>query len=230
MSTLHTSSASSASNTPNTLDTRSLLMNITVTVWADKGGVGKSTLATSLAAELGATLVDIDPQGDAARWAPLRGMTAEIPGDRKSLKALLASPGFRVVDCPPGQSAEAITAVEMADLLIIPTRTGEADMVALGRSLKVARRLRPGGKVGLVLNLARETGRAKGIEAALRAQAGTHYLWLGRLCARVGAEEAYTAGKTLLQAGGAVAYEFRQILEATRAIIGDQAAQSISVQ
>lgn len=229
MSTLPTSSASNTPNTLDTLDTRSLLMNITVTVWADKGGVGKSTLATSLAAELGATLVDIDPQGDAARWANLRGMTAEIPGDQKSLKSLLASPGFRVVDCPPGQSAEAITAVEMADLLIIPTRTGEADMVALGRSLKVARRVHPECKVGLVLNLARDTGRAKGIEAALRAQAGAHYLWLGRLCARVGAEEAYASGKTLLQAGGAVSYEFRQVLEATRALIGDQAAQSISV-
>lgn len=238
MSTLLTSSASSDSGTPNTpsalnpsntLNTRRPLMDITVTVWADKGGVGKSTLATSLAAELGATLVDLDPQGDGARWAALRGMTAEIPGDRKSLKALLASPGFRVVDCPPGQSAEAITAVEMADLLIIPTRTGEADMVALGRSLKVARRVRPEGRVGMVLNLARDTGRAKGIEAALRAQAGAHYLWLGRLCARVGAEEAYASGKTLLQAGGAVAYEFRQILESTRALTGAPVSPELSV-
>ncbi|MCM2249564.1 MAG: ParA family protein [Geothrix sp.] len=195
-------------------------MNLTITLWADKGGVGKSTLATSLAAELGATLVDIDPQGDAARWAALRGMKAEVPVNRKTLKALLASPGLRVVDCPPGQGLEAMIAVEMSDLLIIPTRTGEADMVALGRSLKVARRIRPDGKVGLVLNLCRETGRAKGIEAALRAQTGTHYLWLGRLCARVGAEETYAAGRTLLQAGGAVAYEFRQILEATRGLVG----------
>lgn len=198
-----------------------------ITVWADKGGVGKTTLATSLAAELGAALVDLDPQGDAARWAALRGMNAEVPGDRKALKALLASPGLRVVDCPPGQGPDSLTAVEMANLLVIPTRTGEADMVALGRSLKVAHRT--SAQVGLVLNLARETGRAKGIEAALRAQAGAHYLWLGRLCARIGAEEAYAAGKTLLQAGGSVAYEFRQVLEATRALIRDQAAHSISI-
>jgi len=195
-----------------------------IVLWADKGGVGKTTLATSLAAELVAALVDVDPQGDAARWGTVRGFPVTVTQDRKALELLLQEPGLRVVDCPPGQGQDALTAVALADLLIIPARTGEADMVALGRSLDVARRVRgvrTDLRVGLVLNLVRETGRAKGVEAALRAQSGPDYFWLGRLCARVGAEEAYATGRTLLQAGGATAHEFRQIQNAVCQIVSD---------
>jgi cellulose biosynthesis protein BcsQ len=132
-------------------------------------------------------------------------------------KDVLTSGEGAVVDCPPGQSDLALTAVALADLLIIPCRTGDADMVALGRSLDVARRVRKARsevQIGLVLNLARETGRARGVEAALRAQAGADYIWLGRLGARVGVEEAYANRRTLLEAGGAVAHEFRGIRDA----------------
>jgi cellulose biosynthesis protein BcsQ len=134
----------------------------------------------------------------------------------------MAATGNTVVDCPPGQSTEALTAVALADFLIIPCRSGDADMVALGRSLDVARRVRaarPEMQVGVVLNLARETGRAKGIESALRSQAGQDFLWLGKLSARVGVEEAYASGKTLLEVGGSVAHEFRSICNAVGAII-----------
>lgn len=193
-----------------------------IIVWADKGGVGKTTLATSLAAELNVPLLDLDPQGDASRWARIRGIEALCIQDPKSLKDVLLMDGFRVVDCPPGQSPVALTAVALADMLIIPARTGDADMVALGRALDVVRRVRsvrPTIKVGVVLSLARETGRAKGVEAALKTQAGADFVWLGRLSARVGVEEAYASGRTLIQAGGAVAHEFRQVLQAVTGLI-----------
>ncbi len=191
-----------------------------IVIWADKGGVGKSTIATSLAATLGMPLLDLDPQGDALRWGKARREAGDaslevlaIPTTSEAREALSGARGA-VVDCPPGQSEIALTAVALADLLIIPCRTGDADMVALGRSLDVARRVRkvrPEIQVGIVLNLARETGRARGVEAALRAQSGADYIWLGRLGARVGIEEAYANRRTLLEAGGAVAHEFRTI-------------------
>jgi chromosome partitioning protein len=204
-----------------------------IVVWADKGGTGKTTVSTNLAAALGVELLDLDPQGDASRWATARGEAARVlqapsapPLTTKdlcrALGAALEEEGVRVVDCPPGQGDLPLTAVAMADLLIIPARTGDAKMVALGRSLDVARRVRenrPDLKIGVVLNLARETGRAKGIETALKTQAGVDYLWLGRLSARVGVEEAYADGKTLLQAGGAAAHEFRCIWGAVEAAL-----------
>ena len=189
---------------------------VNIVVWADKGGVGKTTLATSFQAELGASLVDLDPQKDATRWAKGQALVEKDP---KALVGVLQAPGLRVVDCPPGQSAIAMTAVALADILLIPTRTGDADMVALSRSLAVARKvqeIRPEMQVGLVLNLVRETGRAKGVEIALRSQAGQGFQFLGRMCARVAVEEAYSQGRTLLQVGGAAAHEFRQVLEAVR--------------
>ena len=209
-----------------------------IVLWADKGGVGKTTLATNLAIALGAELLDLDPQGDASRWAQARGEAARVLQDPsapplttkelcRALVAALDEEGVRVIDCPPGQGDLPLTAVAMADLLIIPARTGDADMVALGRALEVTRKVRtarPSLRVGVVLNLARETGRAKGVEAALKAQAGPDYLWLGKLGARVSVEEAYTGGKTLLHAGGATAHEFRQIWQAVEAILAAEVA------
>jgi chromosome partitioning protein len=187
-----------------------------IVVWADKGGAEKTTLATSIAAELRLPLLDLDPQEDAYRWMKRRSGLAVSVGDRETLQDLLMRNGSRVADCPPGQSPMALTAVALADILIIPVRTGDADMVALGRALDVVRRVRsarPGLRVGVFLSLARDTGRAKGVEAALRSQAGSEFTWLGRLSARVGVEDAYASGRTLLEAGGAVANEFRQILQ-----------------
>lgn len=193
-----------------------------IIVWADKGGVGKTTLATSLAAELSAALLDLDPQGDASRWARMHGIEVQTFPRQKALQEVLLTDGFRVADCPPGQNPIALTAVALADVLIVPARSGDADIVALGRALDVARRVRgarPSIQVGVVLSIARETGRAKGIESALKTQAGSDFLWLGRLSARVGVEEAYASGRTLIQAGGAVAHEFRNVLDAIRSLI-----------
>jgi hypothetical protein len=49
---------------------------------------------------------------------------------------------------------------------------------------------------------------------------------LGRLSARVGAEEAFAAGRTLLQAGGAVAHEFRGILESVESMTQTESTES----
>lgn len=205
------------------------MKQMNIVIWADKGGVGKTTLATNLALSLGAALCDLDPQGDAARWAMARKLPCtqmEMPG---VVQEALLQPGLRVVDCPPGQGPVAMSAVALADLLIVPVRTGDADMVALGRAMDVVRKIRTVKplQVGLVLNLARETGRAKGIETALRSQAGREYLWLGRMSARVGVEEAYASGLGLLQVGGATSFEFRQILAAVESMVSSDSVESV---
>lgn len=199
-----------------------------IVCWADKGGVGKTTLATNLALALGAPLLDLDPQGDAARWAENRRLAVSRLNTPEAVQKALRQKGTRVADCPPGQGEVALSAIALADLLIIPSKTGDADMVALLRAFELARKVqtvRP-LRVGLVLNLARETGRAKGVEAALRAQAGNDFMWLGKLGARVSVEDAYATGKGLLQVGGAVAHEFRQILAAVESIVSTDSTHS----
>jgi chromosome partitioning protein len=199
-----------------------------VVMWADKGGTGKTTIATNLSLALGAPLLDLDPQSDAARWADHRGLAAIRLVTPREVQEALFTKGLKIIDCPPGQGPVAMSAVALADLLVIPTRTGDADMVALGRTMDVVRKLRTvrSLQVGLVLNLARETGRARGIETALRSQAGPEYQWLGRMSARVGVEEAYSSGVGLLQVGGAVAYEFRQVLSAVESLVSTESNKS----
>ena len=81
-------------------------------VACSKGGVGKTTIATHLAAEaavsgLRTALVDADPQGSATRWCERRaGMASAVlplDGTRKSWRKHLPADTQRtIVDAPAG--------------------------------------------------------------------------------------------------------------------------------
>lgn len=202
-----------------------------IAVWNDKGGCGKSTLSVNLAEALGAALIDADPQGDSSRYAAGRGLPCISAPTKAEVLAAVGGPGHRVVDCAPGQGEASLTAVASADLVILPTRTGEADLVALSRALAVVAVVRtknPRIRVAVALVNTRDTGRARGVEDVLRSQAAASgYHWLGRLSTRVGVEEAYAQQRPLLEVGGAVAYEFRQILSAVEAILDTAGTRDI---
>jgi chromosome partitioning protein len=100
---------------------------------SQKGGAGKTTLAAhiAIAAEAGgdgpAVLIDADPQGSLS--------ASELPAKL----AALAEAGYAVavVDTPPAIT-EAITAVvELADLVVIPTRPSPHDLRAVGRTVEL---------------------------------------------------------------------------------------------
>ena len=94
----------------------------TVAVIAEKGGVGKTTMALTLAvAALGAgckvAVFDLDPQATAAQWTDLRKnefpWVAATPAAR--LDAVLASTtaqgvDFVVIDTPPHAGSDAVEA------------------------------------------------------------------------------------------------------------------------
>ncbi len=141
----------------------------TVLVASSKGGVGKTTIATHLAAHaaLGGqrtVLVDADPQGSSTRWAERRAgldsAVLPIDGSRKhktSWKAVPEDAERVVIDAPAGAHPENLEVyLEHADALVVPVLPSALDIDATVPFLNaVARhpRVRRGQlRVGLVGN------------------------------------------------------------------------------
>jgi chromosome partitioning protein len=109
-----------------------------VVVAALKGGVGKTTTSVYLAAlaaasRRSATLIDADPQASSADWIEnakddeLDLVTAvEAPTDRLLARALdrLDGTDVAIVDTPPGNERLLSKAIDVADVVIVPTRVG----------------------------------------------------------------------------------------------------------
>jgi chromosome partitioning protein len=111
-----------------------------VAVAALKGGVGKTTTAVYLSALASGggrrpvTLVDADPQASAADWlesADEEGLLgavelAEAPTERLLNKALttLDEDAVVIVDTPPGDERLLQKALDLADVVVVPTRVG----------------------------------------------------------------------------------------------------------
>lgn len=125
---------------------------------AQKGGVGKTTLALSLAAQATlskqrAAVIDADPQGTASAWFKGRqpqGL-AEPPVASVPEVAALASAvdaaeaeGFRwlFLDSPAGVSPLSVAVAELADLLLIPCQPSAFCMSAMESTVLLAQRVR----------------------------------------------------------------------------------------
>jgi chromosome partitioning protein len=119
----------------------------TVAVISQKGGSGKSTLSIHLATEATragkkALLVDLDPQGNAARWAGRRGdlppdVSAESPASIATVLEDAKKEGYDFVffDTAPNADRTALQAAKAADLVLIPCRPSQFDIEAIGATL-----------------------------------------------------------------------------------------------
>jgi chromosome partitioning protein len=111
-----------------------------IAVLNQKGGSGKTTIATHLARALqidGADvlLVDSDPQGSARDWAavredqPLTVVGIDRPTIERDLKNI-ARKDFVVIDGAPQASDLAISAIKAADIVLIPVQPSPYDIWA----------------------------------------------------------------------------------------------------
>lgn len=118
---------------------------------SQKGGVGKTTLATALAVAAEAdgkstAVFDLDPQASASFWHDTREAAspavAPVPAARLKhlLDAARESGGeLAIIDAPPFAKDIAYEAAQHADLVLIPTRPAVLDVMAMTKTLELVR-------------------------------------------------------------------------------------------
>ena len=122
----------------------------TIALIAQKGGVGKTTLAINLAVASGlrSAIFDLDPQESAAIWADRR--KSELPHvefltERRLAEGLKAAERgafeLAIIDTPPAAGPQAFTAAQSANLILIPCRPSLVDLDAIRRTSQLIKSL-----------------------------------------------------------------------------------------
>lgn len=133
-------------------------MNILAFV-ANKGGVGKTTLAVHIAVAAQAEgqkvlILDYDEQQNATKWVrrraklslpyahPIEGQSARTATIEDDL-AEAAAKGFDLIilDTPPQLAASATVTAQAADLTIVPSGTSILDLEGVAETLKMLRNI-----------------------------------------------------------------------------------------
>jgi chromosome partitioning protein len=151
---------------------------VIVTVANRKGGVGKTTtgvfLAHALAQATGApcVIVDADPQGSAARWSQLAaeaGRPLAVPvlaRPTPRLDAMVPDVPNVVIDTPPADPDIVAAAINVADIVLIPTSTSGLDLSCVQGAIGAA--ARRGKPAAVLLNRTRRTRSLGAAEDDLR--------------------------------------------------------------
>jgi chromosome partitioning protein len=118
----------------------------TIALIAQKGGVGKTTIAVNLAvaSRLRTAIFDLDQQESAVIWADRRQSEqphVEFLTERRLQEALKAAKqgGFDlvIIDTPPAAGPQAYSASQSADLVLIPCRPSLIDLDAIRRTAQL---------------------------------------------------------------------------------------------
>ena len=193
-----------------------------------KGGVGKTTLATSIAMRLSqlgkrVLLIDADHQGSALDWKAARGdepsfPVVGIPRDtiHREIGALSKDYEWVVIDGPPRVSTVAKSAIAASDMVVIPLQPSPYDVWAAKDIVDLiaeVRVLKADLKAVFAVNR-KIVGTAIGRDVA---EALTDYpidVLRSAVCQRVGFAESAGSGRTVLETDpkGAAAEEVRGLV------------------
>ena len=128
-----------------------------IAIAAQKGGVGKSTLAQCLAIEglkegRRTAIIDMDPQLSVAKWGARRvakgiPVPAVVSAGEKPVKAIVAElsahgASLIIIDTPPLITPQLNAALEMASGVVLVTRPNPMDLDALLETWAIVQRLR----------------------------------------------------------------------------------------
>ena len=124
-----------------------------ITIAQHKGGAGKTTLSTQIAATLSqdgahVLLIDADPQGSSTEWFEAREHTlgdsntithTKLQGWRlmKDIKSFANEYDYVIIDTPPHAESESSISIRHADLVIIPIQPSPLDIWASAPTLKL---------------------------------------------------------------------------------------------
>lgn len=196
-----------------------------VAVLNQKGGSGKSTIATNLAAALqrrghSVALIDTDPQKTATEWATRGDETPPTYGAQsadihENLPALSDAFDVAVIDGAPRMTERATSAVKAADVVLIPVQPSGADIWAAEDILDIVReRQQVAGDLQAAFVVSRavtRTNLADTVCDALDAY-GVDVLD-SRTGHRVAYAEALGAGLSVLDMGGKAADEVQALTD-----------------
>lgn len=122
-----------------------------LSIVSQKGGVGKTTLATALAVEAtrqgkSAVIFDLDPQASASFWKDTRQADdvaiTTLPASRLAHMLKAAREGgcdLAIIDTPPFAKDIAYEATQNADFVLVPTRPAVLDVMAMTKTLDLVR-------------------------------------------------------------------------------------------
>ena len=188
-----------------------------LTVLAEKGGTGKTMVATNLAgmrAGMGrrVLLIDADRQGSSERWADLRSADslprvecAPVYGAalRRYLRTRIAQYDDVVIDVGAGDSDEMGVALAASDCAVIPVRPTAADvwtMTLMDGRIAEAMSGNPGLAAWALINLASANPRQPAAEETRRVlERGCSAMQVAGpvLCDRVAFQRAFAVGRTV---------------------------------
>jgi chromosome partitioning protein len=174
----------------------------TISLVSQKGGVGKSTLASNLAAYasskgLKTTIIDLDKQSSLTAWYGLRLRHTDdvalllegMPLVDQIKQQEQAGFDLCIIDTPPHNSTEAANAVRASDITIVPVRASAFDLIASQPTFE----LLASGKGGVVLNAVPSSSAVKDSAIELVKQNGLKVLAV--IGQRVAFQHAISFGK-----------------------------------
>ena len=139
----------------------------TLSIVAKKGGVGKTALATNIAAcaaaeGLTVAIIDLDPQASACVWADVRDADSSVPPvpvasiaparlSKELDKCDRAGIELCIIDTAPSADSGLLAAAKAGDLCLLPSKPGLADLSALADTVELLKNSKATGAT--VLNM-----------------------------------------------------------------------------